>query len=375
MDPIRTLLKWPGGKAREIRHIEGLVPPFRRYIEPFLGGGAMFFYLRPRRAVLNDLSPDLMAFYRLVQAQDRRFREDLDAYDALWGALLSACDERAGRILDLYVRVRGRGGLSEEEERETAALSEEIAYALHRVGADGPIPDRERYAARTAESVRDKMLRTMRNEAKAPFTEEDLKENLVTGFAGGAYLYFREVYNDFLTGAKSPPDEAYRTAVFYFIREYCYGSMFRYDRRGRFNIPYGGMTYDRKRLRPKIDRIFSPETEELFRGAELWRMDFEEALDRARPDGDDFLFLDPPYDTEFSDYEGRSFTMDDQRRLAEALKRTRGRFLLIIKDTEQIRALYEGWSQIRSFRKKYAYNVRGRNDRDTEHLIVTDRSV
>ena len=68
--------------------------------------------------------------------------------------------------------------------------------------------------------------------------------------------------------------DAQRAANFFFVREYCYGSMFRYNSKGGFNIPYGGMTYNRKKLSEKIDRIFSDEIRDLFSGAELCCSDF-----------------------------------------------------------------------------------------------------
>ena len=67
MNPI---IKWPGGKSREIDQIYHLLPKFHRYVEPFFGGGALFFHLAPPEAAVNDISEDLMAFYRLVQEQD-----------------------------------------------------------------------------------------------------------------------------------------------------------------------------------------------------------------------------------------------------------------------------------------------------------------
>ena len=39
MNNIKTLIKWPGGKAHEIKYIENLIPEYDRYIEPFFGGG------------------------------------------------------------------------------------------------------------------------------------------------------------------------------------------------------------------------------------------------------------------------------------------------------------------------------------------------
>lgn len=84
------------------------------------------------------------------------------------------------------------------------------------------------------------------------------------------------------------------------------------------------------------------------------------------------MFLDPPYGTDFSDYEGRTFTRLDQERLAHALKRTLAKFILVIKNTDFIHALYEKDFHICSFEKQYTYNVRSRNDKDTEHLIIAN---
>ena len=39
---MKTIIKWPGGKSREIEKIRNLIPDFDRYIEPFFGGGAVY---------------------------------------------------------------------------------------------------------------------------------------------------------------------------------------------------------------------------------------------------------------------------------------------------------------------------------------------
>ena len=52
---MNPLIKWPGGKSREITQIEDLIPRYDRYIEPFFGGGAVFFNQKPNHSYINDI--------------------------------------------------------------------------------------------------------------------------------------------------------------------------------------------------------------------------------------------------------------------------------------------------------------------------------
>ena len=65
---IQPFLKWAGGKRWFADRCMNLVPgSFDRFVEPFLGSGAMFFALRPPRALLSDLNADLISCYRSVR--------------------------------------------------------------------------------------------------------------------------------------------------------------------------------------------------------------------------------------------------------------------------------------------------------------------
>jgi site-specific DNA-adenine methylase len=67
------LLKWAGGKRWLVNRPELHIPEkFDRYVEPFFGGGALFFHLRPRAALLADINADLIETYRSVRDDWRR---------------------------------------------------------------------------------------------------------------------------------------------------------------------------------------------------------------------------------------------------------------------------------------------------------------
>lgn len=66
--PPRPFLKWAGGKGQLLSQYEPFFPQnFTTYYEPFLGGGAIFFRLSPRHAVLTDINPELVNVYCCVR--------------------------------------------------------------------------------------------------------------------------------------------------------------------------------------------------------------------------------------------------------------------------------------------------------------------
>ncbi len=74
-------LKWAGGKTQLLGQITSWFPTeFETYIEPFLGGGAVFFRLMPHRAILADLNAELMNVYRVIQSDVILLKERLDEH-------------------------------------------------------------------------------------------------------------------------------------------------------------------------------------------------------------------------------------------------------------------------------------------------------
>ena len=99
---MNPLIKWPGGKSGEIQKIRQYIPEYDRYVEPFFGGGALFFHLRPRAAAINDISGSLMEYYTLIQQQDEQLRDLLLCYSDSFSGLIGACNRRYDTLLELY---------------------------------------------------------------------------------------------------------------------------------------------------------------------------------------------------------------------------------------------------------------------------------
>jgi DNA adenine methylase len=130
--PPAPFLKWAGGKGQLLGQLAPYFPTeFRTYIEPFLGGGAVFFRLCPEKAVLADLNPDLVNAFQVVRDQPNALIEALDRHAELRkseeyfykvrrqeaSGLSSA--ERAARMIFLnktcfngLYRVNSRGGFN-----------------------------------------------------------------------------------------------------------------------------------------------------------------------------------------------------------------------------------------------------------------------
>jgi DNA adenine methylase len=74
-------LKWAGGKGQLLQQYDSFIPRhFATYLEPFLGGGAVFFHLRPDRAILSDSNPELVNAFRVVRDFPERLMEALDVH-------------------------------------------------------------------------------------------------------------------------------------------------------------------------------------------------------------------------------------------------------------------------------------------------------
>lgn len=84
---MKPMIKYRGGKSKEIPSFEKYVPEeYDTYYEPFFGGGAVYFYLEPRKAVLNDINAGVMTFYREVRDRFPEVHSQLMALQGVYEA-------------------------------------------------------------------------------------------------------------------------------------------------------------------------------------------------------------------------------------------------------------------------------------------------
>ena len=100
---MKTILKWPGGKEKELPVIRDYIPDYTgRFVEPFVGGGAVFFDTQKENCCINDKSVELINLYQSIKTQDAAFVEyaqlECDEFSSI-GALV---DKNTEDILSLY---------------------------------------------------------------------------------------------------------------------------------------------------------------------------------------------------------------------------------------------------------------------------------
>jgi DNA adenine methylase len=224
-EPLRPPLKWAGGKRWLVPHLKKLWEPYRdrRLVEPLAGGLAVALGLRPERALLNDLNPHNINFYRWLE-----------------------------RGLQLTLEMRN---------------------------------DRDLY-----------------------YTHRDRFNALIAA------------------GEADTPEGA---QLFYYLNHTGYNGLCRFNRRGEFNVPFG-----------RHERINYARDLSVYAGAMRgWCFSSGDFEALALQPGD-FVYADPPYDVEFTQYSKEAFGWEEQERLAEWLAAHDGPVVLSNQATQRVKRLY-----------------------------------
>lgn len=368
---LKPLLKWAGGKEKEIKYIVPCLPDsFNRYFEPFVGGGSVYMSFEAAHYFINDKSDELISLYRNIQTGNPLFYGYVTDIVSAWDTMTEHF--RLHRDFgETYKTFRSDIISADELKKE---IENYIRIAGNEIGQIVPdtIPfDR----AVLLKEIKTNLLRKLQRMKvievqKNKLPDDDLYSNIETAFKSALYMYFRHLYNNSEITSRHPE---LHCALFLFIRNYAYSGMFRYNDSGAFNVPYGGMGYNSKTLKKKIEYYQSAPLLAHMRQTTIDNLDFEAFLDKHTPAEDDFIFLDPPYDSEFSTYSQNSFAEAEHRRLADCLLRSRAKWMMIIKNTPLISSLYfDNGLNICSFDKQYLVSFMNRNDKSAEHLIITN---
>lgn len=360
---LTPFIKWPGGKSSELNKISEAAPTFSgRFIEPFLGGGSVLLATNPQiPALANDFCVELIDLYRGSASQDLQLHKELKSLADSMNALTMSEDywqTHAERLISGTV----------EASSVVEAISEDVDLRATNLEAGS----RANFLQKFDQDLPKKLKRIQSLEAKhgrkLPIGE--FAENLEGATKAALYMTIRARYN---SARSSGLYSNQRTADFFFLREYCYASMFRFNAYGEFNVPYGGVSYNRKNFAGKIDNLFSQKMRMRLSSTAFYTGDFEEFLLQVAPTKDDFIFVDPPYDSDFSDYDDQEFGAHDHRRLEKLLRSLPSKIMVVISETPLISELYanDHW-KISGVPFTYKWNIKERNERKARHLTITN---
>lgn len=331
----------------------------------------MYFNMCKENSYINDKSTELINLYRCIQNQDSEFFHKINAIYKNWKMIEQVVQTNQEELLKIYERYCSQEELKEIFNRNIYHFVKNHANEFNGVLAKEFDLGTDNFIKEIEKNLISKMSRMHKIEKqRGKMSLSDMLQNFECAFKSSFYMHLRYLYNEH---EKLKISSSFYEAIFYFIREYCYASMFRYNKEGKFNVPYGGITYNRKDFYKKIEYISSKEIQEYMKNTKIYNQDFEDFLNNVKPRKNDFIFVDPPYDTEFSTYAKNEFDKQDQIRLANCLSQTKANVMIVIKNTDFIYDLYKSKGfQIKSFDKKYLVSFQNRNDKEVEHLIITN---
>lgn len=438
---MKPFIKWPGGKDSELKYILPAKPKvIRNYIEPFLGGGAVFFAIKDDDVTgnfyLNDLSNDLINTYRFVKTRNEDFFDEMNVIDVNnkkmkeivcfnLDKIQQLFSEVSKIVLEEYYKTENTYGSNFQEEKNIGDKYVNASQIHSNIQLDinnNEKTDKTRIEKEILKVAEQKVTR-VRNELINKFIDEisddiqlqgnlnynfdffvasikrmmvrrmnamiiqsntlekaviNLQDVFECIFKSAFYMHLREIYNK-RNNLQEIFNQAQISAIYLYIRDNCYSAMHRTNPKGEFNVPYGGISYNMHDFQVKRNHLLEEQLQERLQRAEIFNEDFENFLNRLERDttSEDFWFVDPPYDSTFSEYSQNEFGQEDHIRLAELLSRTEAKIMVVIKKTEFIERLYSQYDNfyINTFSKLYGINFHNRNKREVEHLIITNYEI
>ncbi len=369
---LYPLLKWAGGKEQELKYIIPNLPEkFVDYYEPFVGGGAVYTAIQADNYFINDKSEELICLYRSIINGDRQFFfKALNEIIHNWDLLTTVIENNSNFFIQSYKKY-SQDKIDDNELKDT--LFEFIL--THSGQFNGMFSIMFNFNIENfIKEIKINLIRKIKRmkeleKIKHQLPDNDILDNIETALKSAFYMHFRHIYNN---TKKYKINTAYKSAIFLFIRNFAYSGMFRYNSKGDFNVPYGGIGYNRKNFQKKVDYLKTMELKSLLDKTIIENDDFEIFFEKYNPGKSDFIFLDPPYDSEFSTYAKNKFTKTDQKRLAGYLtNKCKAKWMMIIKNTDFIFNLYNNKGlNIQSFDKTYLVSFMNRNDKNVNHLLI-----
>ena len=188
-------------------------------------------------------------------------------------------------------------------------------------------------------------------------------QSLIDGYKLLTGEYLEEAFYAARDVINNPQDELVWAASFIMVRQQCFSGMERYNKSGKFNVPWGRYKGFKCNL--------STDHHEFFKHSDIRLQDAVEVIAEATPS--DFIFLDPPYLDRLGYIDGDG-SDGLHTRLADALSKTSAPFLLIHSDCSFYRDAYSGFTvDEKAFKYSQQFKGREMKQNNVVHLYVHNR--
>lgn len=170
-----------------------------------------------------------------------------------------------------------------------------------------------------------------------------------------------------------PINSEERAALFLIMNKFAFNGVCRYNREGKFNVPYSNATSVAVPDLYIIKKKFENKTVKFF------NLDFADSMLYKDLKENDVVYFDPPYlpsddyETNFSDYTGEGFNLEQHEKLvsiAENLYEKGIRVLISNHDTKKIRDLYQNASYIETIQKKRNISAKKENRKTINEVLA-----
>jgi len=201
---------------------------------------------------------------------------------------------------------------------------------------------------------------------------ETLIESLTSARFENNENAFRKLKSEFneLIGCQGNSIE--RAALLIYLNKHGYNGLWRVNRKGKFNVPFGH--HPKRSLPPEtLIKAFSS----MLENVTIMNVDFEKAVKKAKKD--DFVYFDPPYQplsktARFTDYNSSGFTFEDQVRLSELFRTLSKKGVKVMLSNSKVLAIEELYQDytVRTISAKRFINCDGNRRSGTSEIIVTN---
>jgi DNA adenine methylase len=162
-----------------------------------------------------------------------------------------------------------------------------------------------------------------------------------------------------------PSNDVEKAAQFIYLRRSCFRGMIRYNKDGKFNIPWG------KYKSLNFEDLVNPRYISLLERTEVMLGDYKEVFERYNSP-ENFFFIDQPYDSAFNDYGTDNFTRQNQLELFEKFSTSQSKCLMVVGGSPFIRNLYSNYI-VHEYEKKYSFKIyagRVGDEINVKHLVI-----